>query len=89
MILHIISSNSIKALQQCLQMAADNDVLLFIENGVYLHDANTSEIKQTCFYLHADIAARGIEHNTTTQLVDDAGFVDLVCSTDKSVSWYA
>lgn len=89
MILHIISINSTQTLQQCLQMAADNDILLFIENGIYLCNTNNAEIKQTCFYLHADIAARGIEHNNTIQLVDDAGFVELVCRTDKSVSWYA
>lgn len=88
MILHIISSNSPQILNQCLQMAADNDILLFIESGVYLHKYPAT-IVQTCFYLEADISARGIQQVPPTQLVDDAGFVQLVCDTDKSVSWYA
>lgn len=88
MILHIISSHSPQTLNQCLQMAADNDILLFIENGVYLHK-HPANIVQSCFYLEADISARGIQDISQAQLVDDAGFVQLVCDTDKSVSWYA
>lgn len=88
MILHIISSNSPQTLNQCLQMAADNDILLFIENGVYLHKQTTNPV-QSCFYLEADIRARGIQGISPAHLINDAGFVQLVCDTDKSVSWYA
>lgn len=87
MILHIVQTSSRDILQQCLKAASKDDVLLFIENAVFL-EPQTHNIKHTCFFLEADIAARGITVNNPAQIINDSGFVELVCKTTKSVTWY-
>lgn len=87
MILHIVQTSSRDILEQCLKTVSTNDVLLFIENAVFL-EPQTRNIKHTCFFLEADIAARGVTVNNPAQVINDSGFVELVCKTTKSVTWY-
>lgn len=72
----------------------DGDTLLLIEDGVYAvvkGGAAASELDgKTVSVLGADLAARGIGVDKLidgVSVVDYAGFVDLVETTDKSQSW--
>lgn len=87
MILHIIQSNSPALLEQCLNAANHEDIILLIENAVYLGQ-KTPAFKQQYYVLAADLLARGLVIDNPDKIIDDKGFVDLVCNTEKSITWY-
>ncbi len=82
-------------LARLLRCASPGDSLLLIENGVYnvadpatLATINTAGVK--VYYLQADAGARGLVHDTKTDIhaVDDDGFVALSCSHNNVISWF-
>jgi tRNA 2-thiouridine synthesizing protein B len=91
------SSREHRALfERLLRCASAGDSVLLIENGVYSLTEATflsalSDAGLTLYVLQADIAARGLQQyiNTDVTMVDDAGFVALVCEHRKTVSWFA
>lgn len=97
--LHIVNKpqSRSQALRSCLRLLQPGDALLLIEDGVYACAA-TGENRLfwqalpadvSCHVLDADLAARGINLPLPAfAVVDDAGFVALACSHDKSLSWF-
>ncbi|MBU7022790.1 MAG: sulfurtransferase complex subunit TusB [Theionarchaea archaeon] len=77
-----------RSLESCVNIAETNDVILFIEDGVYavtsdqIHQAEQKGIK--LYVLKADLEARGIQ--TALPVVDYEGFVDLV-EENTVVTW--
>jgi tRNA 2-thiouridine synthesizing protein B len=72
----------------------DGDVLLLIEDGVYgaVKAGNASAMLDGCkvSVLGPDLAARGISEDRLADgidVIDYAGFVDLVEANDKVQSW--
>jgi len=106
MLLHTVNKSAFdhSALGDCLRVAAQNDAVLLIENGVYgALNSSQSEtdysqrIKQlsasgTRFYvLRADCEARGLDDSALLpafQTTDDAGFVALAAEASAIQSWY-
>ncbi len=96
--LHIVNKSSFErnSLQSCLDMIDNTSVILLIEDGVIsaANNTNTSMFAQLAtngrvYALQGDVEARGISSNLADniQLVDYAGFVDLVEEHGTSVSW--
>jgi tRNA 2-thiouridine synthesizing protein B len=92
MTLHIVSKSPYQSdcLKNCLNVIANKDTLLLIEDGVY---AATGHWPQTLQQLEAKVViladdsdARGIIPAFDT--VDYAGFVALSCDTARSISWF-
>ena len=87
------------ALEDCLARARSGSAVLLIEDGVLgalagsrfaarLAAMAAGEIE--IFALGPDLAARGIEPGRVAdciEMVDYAGFVDLACRFDKTVTW--
>jgi tRNA 2-thiouridine synthesizing protein B len=77
-----------RSFESCVNIAGTNDVILFIEDGVYavasneVHQAQQKGIK--LYALKADLEARGVQ--TTLPVVDYEGFVDLV-EENTVVTW--
>ena len=94
--LHILprSPDSSAALSQCCAICRPGDSLLFIEDGVlaaafslpYI-DAVRSDVPT--YALQADCAARGLlgRYSPRVQIVNDAGFVDLIAAHQRSITW--
>jgi len=106
MLLHTVNKSAFdhSALGDCLRVAAQNDAVLLIENGVY-GALNSSQggtdysqgIKQLSangtrfFVLKADCEARGFSDSALLpafQITDDAGFVALAAEASAIQSWY-
>jgi len=85
------------SLEQAIHFSADGASILLIEDGVYGAMAGTAVeglVKgasgRKFFALRSDVKARGISEDRLidgVELVDYAGFVDLVESTDKVQAW--
>jgi len=106
MLLHTVNKSAFNhsALGDCLRVAAPNDAVLLIENGVYgaLNSSQdetdySQRIKQLSangarFYvLRADCEARGLDDSALLpvfQVTDDAGFVALAAEASATQSWY-
>ncbi|MEX1197141.1 MAG: sulfurtransferase complex subunit TusB [Pseudohongiellaceae bacterium] len=97
--LHVVNKPQSRSqtLRSCLRLLQPGDALLLIEDGVYAC-ADTGENRLlwqnlpadvSCHVLQPDLDARGITLPLTAfALVEDAGFVDLVCRHDKTLSWF-
>lgn len=96
--LHTVNKSSFErnSLQSCLNTIDDNSVILLIEDGVISATNNTktsmlANLAQQgrVYALQGDIEARGISSKVADniQLVDYAGFVDLVVEHGTAVSW--
>ena len=96
--LHIVNKSSFErnSLQSCLNVIDDKSVILLIEDGVIsaANNANSSMLANLAangrvFALRGDVEARGISSKVADniQLVDYAGFVDLLEKYGTSVSW--
>jgi tRNA 2-thiouridine synthesizing protein B len=96
--LHTVNKSSFErnSLQSCLNTIDDTSVILLIEDGVIsaTNNANLSMLKDLAtqgrvYALQGDVEARGISLKVADniQLVDYAGFVDLVVEHGTSVSW--
>ncbi|MGM0634396.1 MAG: sulfurtransferase complex subunit TusB [Pseudomonadota bacterium] len=97
--LHIVNKPQSRgqALRSCLRLLQPGDALLLIEDGVYAC-TDTGEnrllwqnlpVEVGCHVLRPDLDARGIALPLPAfSLVDDDGFVALVCEHDKTLSWF-
>jgi tRNA 2-thiouridine synthesizing protein B len=94
--LHVVNKSPYErdALATCVGYCRDGDTLLLIEDGVYAAvaagkaAAKLQGLKVAA--LSPDLQARGIGEDKLVagiQLVDYAGFVDLVTTTDRVQSW--
>ena len=83
-VLHIV--NHAEALSRCLEIAADNDAVVLIEDGVY---AGATYDSRALYALEDDLAARGMSARMmdTVTTIDYAKFVELVCEHQPTVSW--
>lgn len=92
--LHIINKHSpAQGLSACLRVLRPGDALLLIEDGVYLlATEHLLALPDTmhCHALQEDLQARGLALSAAANnchVVDYAGFVSLVCSHSRSLSW--
>lgn len=97
--LHVVNKPQSRSqvLRSCLRLLQPGDALLLIEDGVYA-SADTGEnrlfwqnlpVDVTCHALRPDLDARGIALPLPPfSLIDDTGFVTLVCEHDRTMSWF-
>ena len=77
----------------CMAHAAESSTVLLIEDGVFaaLKGSNVADhlSKAKVIALQSDVSARGIDANLAegVELVDYAGFVDLVADNESVQSW--
>ena len=106
MLLHTVNKSAFdhSALDDCLRVAAPNDAVLLIENGVYgalsssqgesTHNQNIKQLSANgtrFFVLRADCEARGLSESALLpafEVTDDAGFVALAVEASAIQSWY-
>lgn len=98
--LHLINKSPFErnALDSCLRLATAGSSVLLIEDGVYAamrHAASAEAViramnKLKFYVLGPDVAARGLNDISLIDgidVVDYAGFVDLVVEHDVAQSW--
>jgi tRNA 2-thiouridine synthesizing protein B len=98
--LHTVNKSPFErnALKSCLRLAQEGSAVLLMEDGVYGALAGTAVSQEIAermddlsFYvLGPDIAARGLSESPLiegVQVVDYAGFVDLVVEHEASNAW--
>ena len=85
MILHTI--NKPEKLVSCTELIEDSDLVLLIEDGVYL--AN-DPIPGVVHALRADVVARGFKilEGQKIKLIDYKEFVELTCRAEKVCAWF-
>ena len=85
MILHTI--NKPEKLLSCTELIEDSDLVLLMEDGVYL--ANDL-IPGVVHALRTDVLARGfrILEKQKIKLIDFKEFVELTCRADKICAWF-
>ena len=99
-LLHIVNQSPFgsDAVQACLKRLQNDATVLLIEDAVYAARAPSPVAERlqaalasnACYALSADLMARGLQQRQLIagiQVVDYAGFVDLVTAHDKAVSW--
>lgn len=84
--LHLV--NKARALEACLNVAAPDDAILLLEDGVYAAAAVAAP-ERALYALEPDVTARGLSARLASQVetVDDDGFVRLVERHQPVVSW--
>ena len=82
--LHLV--NNPTALQSCLDVAADGDSVLLIEDGVY---GATGEVTKSLLVLEPDVEARGLKQRiaNTAESINYDKFVALVETHKPIVTW--
>ncbi len=89
MTLHIVSQNNPLALKNCLAVAAADDALMFINDGVYALATHAALAKRPLIYaLEEDIKARGLTLSQTVNRIHYRQFVALSCEYNPVQSWY-
>ena len=85
MILHTI--NKPEKLLSCTELIEDSDLVLLMEDGVYL--AN-DHIPGVVHALRTDVLARGFKilEKQKIKLIDFKEFVELTCRADKICAWF-
>lgn len=85
MILHTI--NKPAALSDCSSQIEGDDLVVLIEDGVYLAD---HRFEGSCFIVEADARARGmaVDELDDIELIDYQRFVQLCVSADKVCAWF-
>ena len=93
--LHTISKTpTSNLLNSCLEAIADDDGVLFLEDGVYYIWKDIKDLIYTeqyeCYALKEDLLARGVEITSIkgVNLVDYAAFVDLCEKYEKIINWF-
>ena len=93
--LHTISKTpTSNLLTSCLEAIAEDDGVLFLEDGVYYLWKDIKDLIYTeqyeCYALKEDLLARGIEITSTkgVNLVDYPAFVDLCEKYEKIINWF-
>ena len=94
-ILHTINKTpSSKLLESCLEVASEEDSLLFLEDGIYYARSEPRSAgfasKLTCYALKEDLLARGVKlaASAEIEIVDYSGFVKLCEKSDKIINWF-
>jgi sulfur relay protein TusB/DsrH len=98
MILHTINKSSThQALGLCLRLAANDDIIVLLEDGVCNAVKNTqacrelsnASVKQI-YVLLPDLLARGLHSqcDPCIEVIDYPAFVALCCACDKVQSWF-
>ncbi|MBV1921678.1 MAG: sulfurtransferase complex subunit TusB [Pseudomonadales bacterium] len=94
MTLHIItrSDSQSQSVHHCLSFIGKKDALLFIEDGTYciLNNALSDTLQSKniqCYYLQADLSARGLSANDNVSIVDYNDFVTLTENHYPSQTW--
>ena len=84
--LHLVST--LAGLRPCLEVAADDDAILLIANGVYAA-VPAAAPPRDLLALDADVAARGLQRRLgeRVRVVDDGEFVALAATHQPIVSW--
>jgi tRNA 2-thiouridine synthesizing protein B len=94
--LHVVNKSPYErnSLGTCIGYCREGDTLLLIEDGVYAAIATGKAAAQLeglqVAALGPDVKARGIAEDKLVEgirIVDYAGFVDLVATTDRVQSW--
>jgi len=90
--LHIINKSPFNspALSQCLRFVAPQDIILFIEDGVYAAIENNGLPDAiTAYALKEDVYARGLADKLlgSIKVIDYAGFVDLTLAHHPIQTW--
>ena len=85
------------SLENAINFSAEGSSILLIEDGVYgaskgttCESMLTGAAGKKFYALKSDLKARGIADDRLidgVEVVDYAGFVELVCSTDKTQAW--
>lgn len=100
MVLHTVNKSPFQhdALDACLRVAAPDDSILLIEDGVYaaMVESGRADLVaaalELCkvYVLLPDLDARGIANRVRDgiETVDYRGFVDLTASHAKVMSWF-
>jgi sulfur relay protein TusB/DsrH len=85
MILHTI--NKAGALKLCNNLIAEGDVVVLLEDGVYL---GLQPLPFPVFTIRFDVDARGLSGHLTeqTESIDYTDFVRLCTEADKVCSWF-
>ena len=84
MILHTINKPS--ALALCEHLIADDDLVILIEEGVYLASGT---LPGRCYALEMDVLARGLADSiSNTRLIDYDTFVELSTEAAKVCAWF-
>ena len=93
--LHTISKTpTSKLLNSCLDAIAENDGVLFLEDGVYYTWKYTKDLicaeQYECYALKEDLLARGFEIDLIkgVRLIDYPAFVDLCEKYEKIINWF-
>ena len=93
--LHTISKTpNSNLLTSCLEAIAEDDGVLFLEDGVYYIWKDIKDLIYTghyeCYALKEDLLARGIEITSIkgVNLVDYPAFVDLCEKYEKIINWF-
>ena len=97
--LHTVNKSPFErnSVETCLEHSKDGSAILLIEDGVYAATSGTrfSDMvkaamgSKTVYALKPDVDARGVQDKLMDgiQLVDYAGFVDLVEQHDRVQAW--
>lgn len=82
--LHVVNNQA--SLQSCLDVAADDDSVLLIEDGVY---GATTNVARALLVLAPDVEARGLTKRIppTAESIDYDQFVALVETHKPIVTW--
>ena len=82
--LHLVNNPS--ALQSCLDVVADDDSILLIEDGVY---GATGDVTKSLLVLASDVEARGLKDriSNTAESINYDKFVALVETHKPIVTW--
>ena len=93
--LHTISKTpTSNLLTSCLEAIAEDDGVLFLEDGVYYIWKDIKDLIYTeqyeCYALKEEVLARGVEITSIkcVNLVDYASFVDLCEIYEKIFNWF-
>lgn len=100
MILHTVNKSPFQhdALEACLRVAAPEDSILLIEDGVYAAIAGNDSSRLIdsalglcmVYVLLPDLEARGLAERVRGSItgIDYRGFVDLTAANTKVMSWF-
>lgn len=85
MVLHTI--NKVAALDMCRGLIGPDDLVVLIEDGVYLA---LSELLFRTYALEDDLLARGLQHRNlkSVKLIGYQKFVELSVKAEKICSWF-
>ena len=85
--LHTVNKTG-EPLALCLRSIADNDAILFIEEGVYCLLNSTNLSSHPVYALESDALARGVTLPDNTIPINYHQFVAITTKYKKIISWF-